>query len=128
MTMTNTSTLTPGTLYLVPAPLDFGCDETPDLQATLPLGTLQAAAGLRHWVCENAKSARAYLKRIHEVTPLCCSIQEMQLVELPREVVKAEEIIDYTRRDNVAERLVKRFGAAVGSAAVQAAKSPAAVR
>lgn len=77
-----------GSLYLVPAPLDFGCDETPDLQLTLPLGTLQAAAGLRHWVCENAKSARAYLKRIHEVTPLCCSIQEMQLVELPREVHK----------------------------------------
>ena len=77
-----------GSLYLVPAPLDFGCDETPDLQATLPLGTLQAAAGLRHWVCENAKSARAYLKRIHEVTPLCCSLQEMQLVELPRDVHK----------------------------------------
>ncbi len=31
-----------------------------------------------------------------------------------REVVKAEDIIDYTRRDNVAERLVKRFGAAMG--------------
>jgi ClpP class serine protease len=28
-----------------------------------------------------------------------------------REVVKAEDIIDYTRRENVAERLVKRFGA-----------------
>ena len=26
-----------------------------------------------------------------------------------REVVKAEEMIDYTRRDNVAERLVKAF-------------------
>ena len=37
-----------------------------------------------------------------------------------REVVKAEEIIDYTRRDNVAERLVKRFGAAMGSSAAQA--------
>jgi len=37
-----------------------------------------------------------------------------------REVVKAEDIIDYTRRDNVAERLVKRFGAAMG---VGAAKS-----
>ena len=36
-----------------------------------------------------------------------------------REVVKAEEIIDYTRRDNVAERLVKRFGAAMGEGAVQ---------
>jgi len=84
--MSPTTTL--GTLYLVPAPLDFGCDDTTDLQATLPLGTLQTAASLRHWVCENAKSARAYLKRIHEITPLCCSIQEMQLVELPREVHK----------------------------------------
>lgn len=86
--MNHPTTPAKGSLYLVPAPLDFGCDETPDLQATLPLGTLQAAAGLRHWVCENAKSARAYLKRIHEVVPLCCSIQEMQLVELPREVHK----------------------------------------
>ena len=86
--MSHAATPHRGSLYLVPAPLDFGCDETPDLQATLPLGTLQAAAGLRHWVCENAKSARAYLKRIHEVTPLCCSLQEMQLTELPREIHK----------------------------------------
>ncbi len=86
--MSDTANPSQGKLYLVPAPLDFGCDENPDLQATLPLGTLQAAAGLRHWVCENAKSARAYLKRIHAVTPLCCSIQDMQLVELPREVHK----------------------------------------
>ena len=40
-----------------------------------------------------------------------------------REVVKAEEVIDYTRRSNVAERLVKRFGAAVGDGAVQAVRS-----
>jgi len=39
-----------------------------------------------------------------------------------REVIKAEELVDYTRRDNVAERLVKRFGAAVGEASVQALK------
>ncbi|MCZ2407906.1 MAG: S49 family peptidase [Burkholderiales bacterium] len=42
-----------------------------------------------------------------------------------REVVKAEDIIDYTRRENVAERLAKRFGAAVGAGAVQAARSVA---
>jgi protease-4 len=36
-----------------------------------------------------------------------------------REVVKAEDIIDYTRRDNVAERLVKRFGASIGAGAVK---------
>jgi len=45
-----------------------------------------------------------------------------------REVVKAEEIIDYTRRDNVAERLVKRFGAAMGAGAVAAMRTSAALR
>ena len=40
-----------------------------------------------------------------------------------REVIKAEEIIDYTPRDNVAERLAKRFGAAVGAGAVKALRS-----
>ena len=40
-----------------------------------------------------------------------------------REVVKAEDIIDYTRRDNVAERLVKRFGAAMGLSAVKSLSS-----
>jgi protease-4 len=45
-----------------------------------------------------------------------------------REVVKAEEIIDYTRRENVAERLVKRFGASIGEGAVHALKTIPAVR
>ncbi len=45
-----------------------------------------------------------------------------------REVVQAEEIIDYTRRDNVAERLVKRFGAAMGAGAVAAMRSTATLR
>ncbi|WP_027995539.1 S49 family peptidase [Simplicispira psychrophila] len=40
-----------------------------------------------------------------------------------REVVHAEEIIDYTRRENVAERLAKRFGAAMGGGAAQALQS-----
>lgn len=40
-----------------------------------------------------------------------------------REVVKAEDIVDYTRRDNVAERLAKRFGAAMGEGAMKALKS-----
>ncbi|GAB2464864.1 S49 family peptidase [Comamonas humi] len=39
-----------------------------------------------------------------------------------RDVVGAEEIVDYTRRDNVAERLAKRFGAAMGAGAVQTMK------
>ena len=31
-----------------------------------------------------------------------------------RDIVKAGDLVDYTQRDNVAERLVKRFGASVG--------------
>jgi protease IV len=37
-----------------------------------------------------------------------------------REIVKAEEVVDYTARANVAERLAKRFGAGVGAGAVKA--------
>jgi len=77
-----------GTLYLVPAPLDFGCETQAPLQTVMPLGTLQAAARLEHWVCENAKSTRAYLKRIHEVQPLSAPVQAQQIRELPREVHK----------------------------------------
>ncbi|MDH4051457.1 MAG: S49 family peptidase [Rubrivivax sp.] len=40
-----------------------------------------------------------------------------------REVVKAEEIVDYTSYDNLAERLARRFGAAVGAGAVHALRS-----
>jgi protease IV len=45
-----------------------------------------------------------------------------------REVVKAEELVDYTRRDNVAERLAKKFGASIGEGAVHALKSIPALR
>jgi protease-4 len=40
-----------------------------------------------------------------------------------REVVQAEEVIDYTPRENVAEKLAKRFGAAMGESAMRAAGS-----
>ena len=45
-----------------------------------------------------------------------------------REVVKAEEVIDYTPRENVAERLAKRFGAGVGAGAVRALRELAPIR
>src|SRR5215216_2285340 len=77
-----------GTLYLVPAPLDFGCDEQIPVEQSVPLGTLQAAAGITHWICENAKSARAYLKRIDAVVPLAAPLQAQDIRELPREVHK----------------------------------------
>ena len=37
-----------------------------------------------------------------------------------REIVKAEEVIDYTPKENVAERLAKRFGASIGAGAIKA--------
>lgn len=45
-----------------------------------------------------------------------------------RDVVKANEIIDYTVKANLAERLAKRFGAAIGSGAVQALRSSITLR
>ena len=45
-----------------------------------------------------------------------------------REVVKAEEVIDYTRRDNVAEKLAKKFGAAMGAASVKTLQAAPALR
>ncbi|MBC7377430.1 MAG: S49 family peptidase [Burkholderiaceae bacterium] len=45
-----------------------------------------------------------------------------------REVVKAEDLIDYTQKENVAERLAKRFGASIGAGAVRALQSIPALR
>jgi protease-4 len=45
-----------------------------------------------------------------------------------REVVKAEDVIDYTPKENVAERLAKKFGAAIGAGAVKAMPSAFTIR
>jgi protease-4 len=45
-----------------------------------------------------------------------------------REVVKAPDVIDYTQRENVAERLVKRFGAAIGEGSVRALRNTTGLR
>lgn len=45
-----------------------------------------------------------------------------------REVVQAPEVIDYTPKDNVAERLAKRFGAGVGAGVVRALQSATHIR
>lgn len=74
-----------GTLYLVPNTLDFGiADASVDLQAVLPLQVLQIAARLGHWAAENAKTTRAFLKRVDAIVPLAQALQQVQIVELPR--------------------------------------------
>ncbi|WP_180682651.1 SAM-dependent methyltransferase [Tepidicella baoligensis] len=78
----------PGTLYLVPTPLDFGCEAAPDLSHALPEATIAMAARLSHWITENAKSTRAFLKRIDATHPLAAPLQAQQITELPRQVHK----------------------------------------
>lgn len=82
-----------GTLYLVPTALDFACDVSAaaplaPLSQVLPQETLQRAAQLTHWICENAKSCRAYLKRVDALYPLAAPLQAQHLCELPRHVHK----------------------------------------
>ena len=50
------------------------------------------------------------------------------LDHVARDVVKAEDIVDYTQKANLAERLAKRFGAAIGGGAVQAMRGAVGVR
>jgi protease-4 len=45
-----------------------------------------------------------------------------------REVIKAEDIIDYTPKENIAERLANRFGASIGAGAVRAMRSMGGMR
>ncbi len=75
-----------GKLYLVPNTLDFGCapGSEPDVQDVLPLGVIRIAARLGHWVAENAKTTRAFLKRVDAVVPLSQPLQTLAIAELPR--------------------------------------------
>ncbi len=74
-----------GELVLVPNTLDFGAPgAVPDLQDVLPLGVIRRAATLQHWVAENAKTTRAFLKRVDAVVPLAQPLQTIAIVELPR--------------------------------------------
>lgn len=72
------------TLWLVPTPLDFGIANEATMPELLPLHTLREAARLQHWVVENAKTARAVLKRVDAAMPLAQPLQALQIVELPR--------------------------------------------
>ncbi len=62
-----------GRLYLVPNLLGLVAPE-----AVLPARTIDIARALRHFVVENAKPARQFLKTIEATTPL----QEIQVMEI----------------------------------------------
>ncbi len=72
-----------GTLVLMPNALDLGADEV-DLRDVLPLGVIRRAAAIQHWAAEDARSTRAFLKRVAAVEPLVVALQAMQITELPK--------------------------------------------
>lgn len=77
--------LASGSLYLVPNTLDHGTPgEVSDLRDVLPMAVIRHAARLTHWVAENAKTTRAFLKRVDAIVPLTLPLQALAIVELPR--------------------------------------------
>jgi 16S rRNA (cytidine1402-2'-O)-methyltransferase len=85
-----------GTLVLVPNTLDLGAAEV-DLREVLPLAVIRRAAALQHWAAEDARSTRAFLKRVNAIEPLAAPLQALSIQELPRprkgsrEAVPAQE-------------------------------------
>lgn len=75
--------MNPGTLILVPNTLDLGLPPAP-LDTVLPAAVLRQAAALAHWAAEDAKTARAFLKRVDAVMPLARPLQQIHITELPR--------------------------------------------
>ena len=73
-----------GSLVLVPNTLDLGEPEPTDIREVLADGVLREAACLTHWVVEDARSARAFLKRVNAVHPLAQALQALDIRELPR--------------------------------------------
>jgi 16S rRNA (cytidine1402-2'-O)-methyltransferase len=69
-----------GTLYLIPNTLgeDSRAEQLPWV---LPNETILQTAKLTHWIVEDAKTARAFLKAVDTISPLACTIQEMQMSE-----------------------------------------------
>jgi 16S rRNA (cytidine1402-2'-O)-methyltransferase len=81
-----------GRLLLVPNTLDLGAEAT-DLHDLLPLGVMRLAAALQHWVVEDARSARALLKRIDALAPLASPLQALDIRELPRARKGSQEAV-----------------------------------
>lgn len=73
-----------GRLWLIPNGLDLGTGVEVPLCDVLPRGVITQAAALGHWVVENAKTARAFLKRVGAVAPLARPLQSIDIRELSR--------------------------------------------
>ncbi|QHE85097.1 SAM-dependent methyltransferase [Hydrogenophaga sp. BPS33] len=97
-----------GALYLVPTPLDFGMaqDAPAPPSEWLPAETLSTASRLTHWITENAKSTRAFLKRVEAAAGLAAPLQAQQIVELPRAAHKKGDHAPQADNDTQARALL----------------------
>lgn len=78
-----------GTLYLIPNTL--GGDHTNmSLTDMIPDSVSEITASLDCFIAENAKSARAHLKRIAEISPLKLPLQQIDIAELNIRTDKAK--------------------------------------
>ena len=70
-----------GTLYLIPNTLGEESDGHA-LFGILPETVARITASLDYFIVENAKSARAHLKRIDRIHPLVQPLQQIRMAEL----------------------------------------------
>ena len=70
-----------GTLYLVPNTLG---EENRALQINqvIPPLVCQIASQLDFWIVENAKTARAFLSAVNQISPLKTPLQELSLIHI----------------------------------------------
>jgi 16S rRNA (cytidine1402-2'-O)-methyltransferase len=73
-----------GSLVLVPNTLDLGAPHVPQVDEVLAAGVLRQAARLTHWIAEDAKTTRGFLKRVAGFVPLERALQDIDIRELPR--------------------------------------------
>lgn len=94
----------------MPTPLDFGClqeGQIPEaLTLWLPGETLGVASRLTHWITENAKSTRAFLKRVDNSLGIAAAVSDMQIAELPREAHKKGDHAKAASSDEAARALL----------------------
>lgn len=103
----STPSTTKGVLYLVPTPLDFGMAvEASPADTWLPRETLAVAGSLTHWITENAKSTRAFLKRVEAVAGIAAPLQGQHITELPRAAHKKGDHAPQAEGDAQARELL----------------------
>jgi 16S rRNA (cytidine1402-2'-O)-methyltransferase len=83
-----------GRLLLIPNTLDHGNDPV-EIEHVLPRAVLALATRLTHWVVEDARSARSFLKRVHAVVPLQTPLQALSLQEIPRPRKGSRDLISH---------------------------------